>query len=752
MNNKIIKKVAIIATVVVTLCALLGVATVSIFVNSKQFVALDFGKLNNVKNSITLLDVYGNKIEEPLYVDKYKQTAIGEINQYTIDAFVSVEDKRFYKHSGIDIRRIFGAFINNIRAGTLQEGASTITQQLIKNTHLDNKKTIRRKLNEIVLAKQLEQRFSKDEILQTYLNTVYFGKNAYGIETASNIYFNKSASELTLGESAVLAGILKAPNNYNPSANLEKCVSRRNVVLKTMLDNGYIDKSEYENAKNEDILVIKNQNFGIETGYSYQVLQEICNILDMSVLQAVNSNLVVYTYYDPICQQSLEYSLKNNTTNSYCATICDNDSCGVVAFCTKGRNAMEKRQAGSVIKPLAVYGPALEEEKITLSSPVLDEKTSFGGYSPKNFNDEYCGWTTVKNSIAKSLNVPAVKVANSVGVDVSAKYLQKLGVKDIDDEQNLSLALGNINGGIDAFELTNAYLTLANGGKYQNLAFISRIDNQFGTIYQRKEMQKQVFTEETAFLMTDALQEVGKSGTAKALKDCSFDIAVKTGTVGDKNGNTDAVICGYTTEQTYCIWLTNTKKCNFTGGGEPAKVLKGYLDIKYGDNTPNNFEIPKGIVRIALDKKQLEENQMEYAANCQEKQSNKEYFYYKNGTEPANKVKDEQKIDFCATISDGYVKIMLDNVDKDLKYQLVKTSDAKESIWLSSTNYIDRNVVAGKSYNYLINAYFGDTLVATSNTILITVPADTNQHDTEKNKDDFDLWESLKNLLYFGNN
>lgn len=748
MNSKITKKLAIFATIAVVFISLAGTIFVA-FVNNKQFVPLDYSKLINAKSSIVLLDVHGNKIDQPLYVDKYKQAKLEQLNQYTIDAFVSVEDKRFYKHNGVDMRRIVGALINNARAGTLKEGASTITQQLIKNTHLDNKKTIRRKLNEIVLAKQLEQRFSKTEILQTYLNTVYFGKNAYGIETASNVYFDKSAKDLTLGESAVLAGLLKAPNNYNPAANLDKCIKRRDTVLKTMLDNGYIDCNQYECAKNETLAVPNNYNFAIETDYTHQVLQEVCNILDMSMLQVVNSNLVVYTYYDPICQQALEFSLKNNTNSNYCASICNNASCGVAAFCAKGRNALEKRQAGSAVKPIAVYAPALEEGKITLSTPVLDEKTTFAGYSPKNFNDEYCGWTTIKNSIAKSLNVPSVKVANSLGIDIATKYLKNLGVKNALDEQNLSLALGNVNGGIDALELANCYLTLANGGKMQQLAFVERIESNSNVVYRRKHKQNEVFSEETAFLITDALMEVAKTGTAKTVGKAGIDIAVKTGTVGDDKGNTDAIVCGYTTEQTYCIWLTNEHKSNFTGGGEPTKVLKSLLEITQKENKPDKFEIPSNIVKVAIDKAELQTNQKQYLAKTGENEKNKLYFYYKKGTEPKNVAEKDNNVNFTIQANSDRVKIELQK-ENDLTYKVIKNCEGmkeKETILVGNT-YVDTDIEVGKSYEYTVETYFGNNRVGVSKTVKVAIPNhDIDNNITPNEQQDFRLWKELKKLL-----
>ncbi|MBR2974982.1 MAG: penicillin-binding protein [Clostridia bacterium] len=745
MRTKFFRKTALVIALI-TLIGIISTAVLFIcFIKSPKFVALDFTRLNNAKSNITMLDRYGNRIDEAIYLDKYKQTDITKLHDYTLDAFVSVEDKRFYKHSGVDLRRIVAAAVNNVRTGTLKEGASTITQQLIKNTHLDNKKTFIRKLNEIVLAKQLEQRLSKDEILQIYLNTVYFGKNAYGIETASRLYFEKDAKDLTLSQSAVLAGMLKAPNNYSPLVDIHKCINRRNVVLKTMLDNGYIDAEAYQTAKDEEIVVANSGSFGIETDYVYQALQEVCKLLDLSQLQALNSKLTIYTNYDPLCQQALEYSVKSNTNSSFCAVVCNNDNCGVAAYYAKGRNATDKRQVGSTIKPFGVYAPALEEGKITLSSPVLDEKTSFAGYSPKNFGDKYVGWTNVKNSISKSLNIPAVKVLNSVGVDTASKYIGKMGVENAKKQQNLSMSLGNVNGGMDMCELAQCYLTLANYGKYQEIAFVEQIDNKFGTIYKRKQNKKEVFSEETAYLVTDALIDVSKNGTGRTLAGLDFEVAAKTGTVGDAQGNTDAIVCGYTTEQTYCIWLTNENKSNFTGGGEPVNVLNNYLQIKCKNKAPCSFEVPSKVVKIAIDKEQLSKHQREYAASSLDSEKNKQYFYYKMGTEPTEQRLDTE-IDFEIEVNENNYVVINCKRDADLRYVLERNCEKQALIELSSDRYVDNIVEMGKQYSYTIHAYFGDKLIASSKTTKIVVPNSSKHKDGQT--DEQSIWDRLKNLLY----
>ena len=216
MKKRFLKIFSIVLASVVIISVTAGVIGISVWKKSDDFVKFDRNRLNEVYTSLTILDNDGAKIAEPMYLYEYKQIPLDALHDYTYKAFVAVEDKRFFSHKGIDYKRVFGAMLHNLKSGGYKEGASTISQQLIKNTHLDNYKTMKRKANEMLLARELEKNYTKKEILEMYLNTIYFGRNAYGIETASNVYFNKSAQDLTVSESAVLAGMIKAPNTYAP--------------------------------------------------------------------------------------------------------------------------------------------------------------------------------------------------------------------------------------------------------------------------------------------------------------------------------------------------------------------------------------------------------------------------------------------------------------------------------------------------------------------------------------------------------
>ena len=229
MTKKVIKIVTISLCVTVLICSLSLLVFLTALQKSDGYVRYDESKLNDACFSLKIVDNSGNELTDAMYFGENKQVPLSSLHKYTYMAFVSVEDKRFFSHRGIDLKRVGGAVLHNVKSGGLKEGASTITQQLIKNTHLDNGKNFRRKVNEMLLALQLEKRHSKEEILEMYLNTIYFGRNAYGIENAANVYFDKKASDLTVAESALLAGMIKAPNSYAPDKNVAKCRKRRNT-------------------------------------------------------------------------------------------------------------------------------------------------------------------------------------------------------------------------------------------------------------------------------------------------------------------------------------------------------------------------------------------------------------------------------------------------------------------------------------------------------------------------------------------
>ena len=629
MKKRIWKIFAVTIAVVVVCLVLSGVIYISRLKKSDTYVQFDKGRLNEVYTSLTVLDDEGIALSEPLYLNNYKQIPLDALNEYTYMSFVAVEDKRFFNHNGIDYKRVVGALVNNIKSGSYKEGASTISQQLIKNTHLDNNKNIKRKINEMMLARQLEKEYSKKEILEMYVNTIYFGRNAYGIETAANVYFNKSASELTISESAVLAGMIKAPNNYAPDKNAEKCKQRRDRVLKLMLEQNIIDTTQYDESIASEI-TYSPETTRNERTYVYHVMQEACKILNMTPLQLAKSNFIIETYCNQHTQKAL-YQLANvDTTLTKQGELADlscvvcNTKGGVEACFLRGDNAGTRRQVGSAIKPVAVYAPALNERIITQASPVLDEETNFNGYKPTNAGG-YNGWTTIKYAVAKSLNIPAVKTLNALTLQTAEKYLNKLGIVG---EQNLSLALGNADGGMDIFTLAKCYATLSNDGQCNEVGFIKNIYSANGLVYSREQREERVFETGANYLMTDMLVNAVNTGTAKLLKNSNYQVAAKTGTVGTNEGNTEAIVAGYTTSNAFVVWYSGDMSNDINGSTSPCNFAGKLLGQMYSQKAPDKFTPPGCVVQVSVDKESLYDNQL--VLKC----DNGEKFWFEKTNQP----------------------------------------------------------------------------------------------------------------------
>lgn len=368
------KRAAIIISAIFGAVGVLVLAAFIYYFGVTAGVRLDATRLSEDKAQVCVYDKDGEKIDLPAL----KQTAsFSALPDYLPNAFVAVEDKRFYSHRGFDYRRIVKAAMKNITSFSFREGASTLSQQLIKNTHLSGEKTIKRKLKEMKLTRILEKNYSKNEILSLYLNSIYFGHSAFGVEEAAAYYFGKSAEVLDAAESAMLAALVKSPNNYSPFRAPEKCLKRRNFVLSLMRDQGFLDDSSYQAAIKKSLPEAPSETNECGKSYLSRVFEEVSEIYPY---EKALGNLKIYTYFD----RNLQTRLENVKANSdFSSIVLDNRTHGVKAcYSTIGSNI--KRLPASLMKPLAVYAPALEENVVTPATPVLDEKTDFGGYSPNN--------------------------------------------------------------------------------------------------------------------------------------------------------------------------------------------------------------------------------------------------------------------------------------------------------------------------------------------------------------------------------
>lgn len=663
--KKILKILAFILVVflIVCVCALLCIAV------SVSGYSLDENKLKNKSIKVDYYDNTGSVFYSEYLNESGDFISIDKLSKNTLNAFISIEDKRFFKHNGVDYYRILGATISNIKSASFKEGASTITQQLVKNTHLTNEKTLKRKFAEIKIAKQLEKRYSKMQILEKYLNTIYFGNGAYGINSASKRYFNKTADKLTLNEACLLAGIIKAPSKYSPIDNYDNSISRKNVVLKSMLKNGYVTKSEYNNCINEQVIVLKNNENQLFSPYLLGVKSELEELFSLNPY-TIDKNLKVYTYLDVDLQKEIcDIKIKSAPNTDKSKIIINSKNSGVIAFYTN--NSIYKRTPASCVKPWLVYAPMINEKLITESSVINDSKIDFNGYSPKNYGGSYSGNVTVKTALSKSLNVPSVKLLNSFTLEKANEYSKKFGL-DIKNG-NLSYALGNINGGMTLKELCDCYSTFTDNGKYTKSAFIDKIYFDNKLIFTRKSNKLQVFSSETAFIINDILKESINSGTSKNLKGFDFDLCAKTGTNGNSSGNLDAYSISYTPNHIIGVWLGNSDNSimpnSVSGGTYPTIYNREILKILYKDTKPISFSMPSGIVKCKIDEKTLINEQKTYLS---------EYgvdYYYIKGTQPKEFLNDKSPIDISnldskITIKNGIVEILInDNSYKNLKIE-----------------------------------------------------------------------------------
>lgn len=548
----------------------------------------------------TFLDANGQKIEYTAdnYVDP------DTVTDTVKAAFVALEDKRFYSHHGYDPKGIIRAVGVNIKAGKTVEGASTITQQLVKNTHLSAEKTFSRKLNEIAIAMKIEKKYTKDQILAMYLSVIYFGGGAYGINAASEKYFGCTPQELTTAQAATLAGILKNPSRYSPANSISAATERRNLVLDVMQREGYITEAECAAAKAEKMRLKSAQTESGDAAYRRfyvaRAVREVCDALNMTEYELNNSGLTILTAMDPDAQNALakitadrgNYSADNVDG---AALLLDNDTGEIVAHYGT-LNYEIYRQGGSVMKPLTVYAPALDTGAITLATPLKDEPCDFNGYRPQNFGGIYFGDTTPREAVKKSMNTAAVRVLTYSGTAKALEYGKKMGLPLSSADDNLALALGATSSGIDPATLAGAYAVFARGGDYIKPHCVRSVVKNGAKIYSATPSRTSVVSPQTAYLMTDCLADTVQDGTAKSLSTLPFEVAAKTGTVQiDDERNSDAWSLSYTSDRTLAVWHGGASMTEL-GGGHPTLHAAKIWRTAYTKGFPSDFSAPSGIV------------------------------------------------------------------------------------------------------------------------------------------------------------
>ncbi|GAF65702.1 penicillin-binding protein 1F [Bacillus sp. TS-2] len=591
-----IKKLIVAASLILTtfLFALFGYMAIILFGNY----AIDEQKLV-LNQASTIVDESGQPISK-IFLENREMVTINQIPEHVQEAFVAVEDVRFYEHNGFDLRAIARALYRDIQSGSRAEGGSTITQQLAKNLFLTNDKTFLRKTKEVLIAMNLERRYSKDELLGLYVNTIYFGHGKYGIQAAAQHFFNKNVEALNLEEGALLAAIPKAPNQYSPFVDQEKSEQRRNLVLSLMSKSGYITPEEATRLQGKMITLYAEEEREDEAFYTYldMVLEEASEKYHLSqeeiltggykIVTPIEKNLQQHSFQ--LLQDDSYFPLGNEDAEAAFVLI-DNETGGVLAvhggrqYVRLGLNRVHvPRQPGSVLKPLAVFAPALEKANIDPYTLLNDELQVFhDDYQPRNANGIYSGQITMYDALKNSTNVPAVWLLNEIGIQHSAQYLTKFGL-EIDD-RHLGVALGGLEKGVSPLDLTAAYRSFASNGKRVEPFFIKEIYDQHGQlIAEHKENETKVLSEQTAWNMTRMLESVVTDGTGKA-GISHYSLAGKTGTTSFEkveNATRDAWFVGYNQQIVGSLWMgydRTTEEQFLKGGSEyPTKLFKDIVN------------------------------------------------------------------------------------------------------------------------------------------------------------------------------
>ena len=669
--------------------------------------------------------------------------SISELQPSTVYAFISAEDARFFEHEGVDVIRIAGAIVADIKAGSYVQGASTISQQLIKLSHLTSEKTISRKAEEAALAYEMERQYSKEDILEMYLNYVYFGGGYYGIEAAAEGYFGVHASDLTLDQSAMLAGILKSPSGYAPHINYAASINRRNNILRLMRDYGYITDDEKKQASARRPTILHDKNEEYSGYYTDAVTKSAAALMGITVDELIRGGYSIYSAMDSDIQHYCEEMFKNGelfpAEDSEAAIVVLEPSTGMVVAMVGGRSYTGgisfnratdiRRQPGSVIKPVIAYAPAFEYLNYTAADMILDEETTFADYTPSNYGNKYYGWVTVREAVTKSLNVPAVKTLSAVGVYRAKDFAKRCGIEFDDKDDSLALALGGFTYGVSPLQIAGAYSCFASGGIYNTPTLIKKITDRNGlTVYEYRQDSRRVMSEANAYILTSMLKSVVTEGTGHRLNTLDIPIAGKTGTVGLANGNRDAWMAGYTPEYTAVVWQgydsdrLGLLPSSATGGTYPALMLYELFNHIYPDGRSGDFERPESVKQYSIDAKTLKKQHKAVLANAMTPQSSRVTEYFTEETAPED-VSGYWAVpgsaqNLLAVREEGGVMVSFDCPDDFGMYTLWRSEAGKAEKPLMTWNgreghieYLDAAVKPGKGYRYRVTVKHEELLI-----------------------------------------
>jgi len=561
-----------------------------------------------------------------LFIEKRDPVRLKDIPHYLKAALIATEDRKFFKHSGVDIKGILRAIIKNIWAGEYVEGASTITQQLAKTLFLTPKKTIIRKMKEAVLSFQMERRYTKDEILKLYLNQVYFGSGAYGVESAAKLYFGKTVNSLNLVECALIAGLPKSPSRYSPLVNVALALKRRNIVLTQMAATEIITKADLKKALEQPLHLEESVLDPVKGPYFVEHIRKLLEeIIGPTMLY--KSGLTVFTTLSWPLQIDAEQSIikglftlekrmkKNKIINPepQCSLISLDIQTGGILAMVGGRDfykspfnraTMAKRQPGSAFKPI-VYAYAIEkgfsQNTLILDAPVVFKGAREGeDYRPKNFSDDFAGEMSFRKALTFSKNIPAVRLIEMLGASSVSRFGRTLGIKT-PLLPNLTLALGSSD--VTLMDLTAAYSVFANKGKLITpYCILEVLDQNERVIWRVKPQKKVVMSRAGASIMTDMLKGVIEDGTGRKARILKHSVAGKTGTTDEFK---DALFIGFSPSISTGVWVGQDNLTTLgdaeTGAKAALPIWIEFMKTALADKPYQYFDIPDDVVQTRMD-------------------------------------------------------------------------------------------------------------------------------------------------------
>ncbi|GAE94239.1 multimodular transpeptidase-transglycosylase [Gracilibacillus boraciitolerans JCM 21714] len=612
--------------------SLLIIGGITVFALIKDAPRLDKDKLENAQSSI-IYDMNGEKIATISGKEYRLPVAIEDVPLNVQQAFIAIEDGRFREHGGIDIKRVGGAILANIKEGWGAEGGSTITQQVVKNTYLSSEKTLERKVQEAYLALKLEDKYSKDEILEIYLNKIYFGHGAYGIGAAAEVYFHKNVKELTVAEAALLAGLPQRPSGYDPFKHPEIAKERRDTVLSFMEKNNFISSDKMKEAQEIKInnsLYTEKKKQSFQYFIDYVIEELIAN--DISENEIFTGGLKIHTTLDPNAQT---YTEKVMTGTDAIPFPDDNFKAGVVLLDTKSgairaiggnrdpknQNVKRgfnfatdiKRQPGSTIKPILDYGPAIEYKQQSTYHQIKDEEIEINDKTFKNYDDQFHGMVSMREALVKSYNIPAIKTFLEIENDKNLEFASNLGIEL--EHAYPSYAIGGFGDkdGVSPLDMAGAYAAFGNQGTYHEPYSVTKIEYPSGDIVEYQSKPSQAMKEYTAYMITDMLVDVVQEGTGTLANIEGLPpLAGKTGTTnppeGIKNGSRDSWFVGYTTDYTAAVWTgyqsTTTEQYVTKEDARLSKLLFKEIMAEVSKNIASTpFTKPDSVIEVEIDKR-----------------------------------------------------------------------------------------------------------------------------------------------------